>query len=294
MELTIPTPPAFSFKRTVLSHGWYDLPPFHFDKPSWRLSRVLDLERIGSVEVGISEGENSIVVSVPGRLSKAQVAGIERSVRHMLRLDESFADFYTMVSAHPDFSWIPLEGAGRLLRAPTVFEDLVKMICTTNCSWALTSKMIKVLVDSRGVPSKSGLKGFPSPEAMSEMPEEFYRKEVSAGYRSGYLKELADRVASREIDVEAWLTSDLPSRDLKKGIKRIKGAGDYVAENILKMLGRYDGMALDSWIRGRFAKMHAKGRPVSDKRIAKHYSRFGQWNGLALWCDMTRDWITAE
>jgi 3-methyladenine DNA glycosylase/8-oxoguanine DNA glycosylase len=294
MELIIPTPPGFSFKRTVLSHGWYDLPPFYLDKPSWTLSRVLDLAQAAPIEVAIREGRNSIAANAPGRASKAQVGEIERTVRHMLRLDESFADFYTLASGHPDFSWIPIEGAGRLLRAPTVFEDLVKMICTTNCSWALTSKMINALVDSLGEPAKNGRKAFPTPEAMSQMHEKFYRDEVSAGYRAGYLKELACRVASKEIDVEAWLTSDLPSAELKKQIKRIKGAGDYVAENILKMLGHYDGMALDSWIRGRFSEVHGKGRPVSDKRIAKHYSKFGQWNGLALWCDMTKDWIMSE
>ena len=63
-------------------------------------------------------------------------------VRHMLRLDDNIAEFYRLLAADSDFNWIPTQGAGRLLRSPTVFEDLVKMICTTNCSWALTEKMV--------------------------------------------------------------------------------------------------------------------------------------------------------
>ena len=31
---------------------------------------------------------------------------------------------------------------------------------------------------------------------------------------------------------------------MKKEIKKIKGVGDYAAENLLKLLGRYDGLAL--------------------------------------------------
>jgi 3-methyladenine DNA glycosylase/8-oxoguanine DNA glycosylase len=291
MELSIPLPPQFGFKRTVLSHGWYDLPPFHFDRSTWTLSRVLTLDAGKPVEVSITELDSLIKVAVGTKLPKRQAAAVERSVRHMLRLDESFTEFYALAAADAEFSWVAVEGAGRLLRAPAVFEDLVKLICTTNCSWALTSRIVKVLVQSLGVPARSGRSAFPAPEAMAGMPESFYRDEAGAGYRAGYLKELADGVASREIDVEGWLTSDLPTPELKKQIKRVKGAGDYVAENILKLLGRYDGMALDSWIRGKFAKMHAKGRAVSDKRIGRHYLRFGEWNGLALWCDMTRDWI---
>ena len=82
-----------------------------------------------------------------------------------------------------------------MLRSPTVFEDLVKMICTTNCSWSLTEKMVTGLVQSLGRESDDGRKSFPTPGAMALMPVKFYVDEVRAGYRAPYLKELADRVA---------------------------------------------------------------------------------------------------
>jgi len=290
MELAVPIPPQFGYKRTVLSHGWYDLPPFHFDRANWALNRVLSIAPGKAVEIRIRQQGDSLGISVPVRVSNKEMRSLETSVRHMLRLDESFTEFYDLIAADPDLSWVPVEGAGRLLRAPTVFEDLVKMMCTTNCSWALTARMVKTFVEL-GIPAKGGRKAFPTAAEMAAMPESFYREEAGCGYRSSYLKGLADQVASGEVDVESWLTSEAPTPELKKEIKRIKGAGDYVAENILKLVGRYDGMALDSWIRGKFSKIHAKGRAVTDKRIGRHYSRFGRWTGLALWCDMTRDWI---
>lgn len=212
----------------------------------------------------------------------------------MLRLDDNMTSFYHAVSTDPDFCWIASSGAGRLLRAPTVFEDLVKMICTTNCSWALTRKMVDGLINALGRESNGGLRTFPTPEAMASMPERFYRDQMRAGYRSPYLKELAERVANRELDVEGWTTSELPTVELKREIKRVKGVGDYAAENMLKLLGRYDGLALDSWVRGKFARTRNGTRAASDKKIARYYSRFGEWRGLVLWCDMTRDWLEAD
>jgi 3-methyladenine DNA glycosylase/8-oxoguanine DNA glycosylase len=50
-----------------------------------------------------------------------QLAG---TVTHMFRLDEDLSAFYELV-ADDDLAWCGL-GAGRMLRAPTVFEDVVK------------------------------------------------------------------------------------------------------------------------------------------------------------------------
>jgi 3-methyladenine DNA glycosylase/8-oxoguanine DNA glycosylase len=170
----------------------------------------------------------------------------------------------------------------------------VKTICTTNCSWALTMKMVRGLVTSLGQQATDGRRAFPTPEAMAAQTEKFYRDEVRAGYRAPYFKELAERVATGELDVESWLGSDLPTDKLKRDMKRVKGVGDYAAENLLKLIGRYDGLALDSWVRGKFARTHNKGRAADDKKITRYYSRFGRWQGLALWCDMTRDWLEQE
>jgi len=230
-------------------------------------------------------------VSTPRKLGKRAAARVERDVRHIFRLDEPLTEFYAAVSGDPDFSWIARDGAGRLLRSPTVFEDLVKSIMTTNCSWSLTRKMVTELVGSLGREAADGRRAFPTPEVMAAQPVGFYRDVVRAGYRAPYFKELAERVASGEVDVEAWATSGLPTAELKREMKRVKGVGDYAAENLLKLVGRYDVLALDSWVRGKFARVRNRGRACDDKKIARFYSRFREWRGLALWCDMTRDWF---
>src|SRR3984893_1644896 len=294
MQISIPTQRTFNLKRTMISHGWSELVPFEFDQNTWTLTRVIDLGNAAPVTVRITGSRRELRINTASRLTKTAERTVITDVRHMFRLDDDMASFYRAMAADPDFEWIGREGAGRMLRAPTVFEDLVKMICTTNCSWAMTDKMVNGLVESLGRESKDGRRTFPTPEAMALMPLRFYVNEVRAGYRAAYLKELAERVASGELDVGEWLKSDLPTPELIKKVKSVKGVGDYAAENLLRLVGRYDGLALDSWTRNKFARIRNSGRKASDRKIARFYSRFNSWRGLALWCDLTRDWLDGE
>jgi len=246
------------------------------------------------VTIRISSGKQGLKVVTSRELTDVVAGRIVRDVRHMMRLDDDLQAFYVAMSADADFAWITNEGAGRLLRSPTVYEDLVKMICTTNCSWALTEKMVTALVSELGRASDVGRKTFPDAKTMSEQSAAFYRDRIRAGYRAPYLKELAQRVASGELDVESWISSEAPLPDLIKEMKTVKGVGNYAAENLLKLIGRYDGLALDSWTRAQFAQKRNQGRAASDKKISRFYSRFDSWRGLALWCDMTRHWLDPE
>ena len=288
LEIKIPT--RFSFRHTVGSHGWYDLPPFEHVSGTNQLRYVFQpsgTDRAVSVVIAKQRAKLRVDLSEKPR----DVKRILKGVRHILRLDDDLSEFYRAVEVDERLSWIGDLNAGRLLRSPTVWEDLVKTICTTNCSWALTKKMSVNLVEKLGESTADGSKAFPTADAMAKQNVEFFRDEIRAGYRSPYFVELAEKVASGMLDVESWLSSDLPTALLKKEIKRVKGIGDYAAENLLKLLGRFDGLALDSWLRGQFYKTHNNGRTCKDKKIEKFYNKFGDWKGLAIWCDMTESWF---
>jgi len=283
-------PADFSFRHTIYSHGWCDLPPFVIDEKNWKLDYVFTCKRTGNpASARLSESDGKIRIDLDG--SKIDKAGLLRDVRHVLRIDDDLNAFYDLAKKDENLAWVSEINAGRLLRSPTVFEDLVKTICTTNCSWALTKKMVTNLVEKLGVPSKNGQRTFPTAEAMAVADADFYRDEIRAGYRSPYFVELAEKVASGSLDLETWLTTDLPTTELKKEMKKIKGVGDYAAETMLKMLGRYDGLALDSWLRAQFYKKHKNGRKCKDKTIERYYKEYGEWKGLAIWCDMTERWF---
>jgi 3-methyladenine DNA glycosylase/8-oxoguanine DNA glycosylase len=308
MELTIRTSKNFNFHRTVRSHGWYGLLPFELDKAKWKLVRVLDREQRKPVTVEITSRGNALKIVTSRAVGERAARNIIRDVRHMFRLDDDLQLFYEVVSAETEFAWIAEQGAGRLLRSPTVYEDLVKMICTTNCSWALTEKMVTALVNELGSKSDDARRSFPTAEVMAQQSVAFYRDKIRSGYRAPYLQTLAQRVASGELDVESWLGKEQRSSsptvregsnfkttdELIKEMKSVKGVGNYAAENLLKLIGRYDGLALDSWTRAEFARIRNHGRAASDKKIGRYYARFNTWRGLALWCDMTRHWLDPE
>ncbi len=289
-SFTIPTPKDFSFRRSVGSHGWYDLLPFEYDETKRKLSYTYFSPASGgpvSLTIARRDGLLSVRSASP-RVDRLEAGAV---VRRVLRLDEDLGDFYESVCCHDGFEWVRQISAGRLLRSGTVWEDLVKTLCTTNCSWSLTKSMIRNLVEKLGQPSTEGRKAFPSAEAIAASSPEFFRNEIRAGYRSPYFIELAELVAAGKLDPEEWLCSDLPTAELRKEIKKVKGIGDYAADNLLKLLGRYDGLALDSWLRASFYKKHNREKPCEDKKIERHYRKFGKWKGLAIWCDMTKEWF---
>jgi 3-methyladenine DNA glycosylase/8-oxoguanine DNA glycosylase len=213
-----------------------------------------------------------------------------QQARTCLRLDEDFRPFHREVRRYPAHRWMATSGAGRLLRSPTVFEDAVKMICTTNCTWALTTLMTTNLVQAAGTPSPDGGSTFPAAGAIAQLGERFLRQEVKAGYRAPYIIALAEAVATGKLDVESWRHSPLSTDQLFREMQKVKGIGVYAAGNLLKLVGRYDYLGLDSRVRTRYYALHRRGRKVKDSTLEHDYEQFGQWRGLVFWLEMTKEW----
>ena len=289
-KILIPVPNGFNFELTVRSHGWYSLPPFEASEdPAGLKCAVTDREGRSHAFV-VRPGPGGLVCEILTGSDRPTRAFLKNRIIHMLRLEEDLDPFYRLASGDVSLRWVKKKGAGRLLRSATVFEDLVKTICTTNCSWSLTTTMVSNLVEQLGEDVEGITKTFPTAETLASMPESFYREKVRAGYRAPYFQLLAKDIVNGRLNPEAWLDRSIPLADLKKEMKSVKGVGDYAAENLLKLLGRYEGLALDSWLRGGFYRKHNNGRECADSKIEKFYSRYGDWKGLAIWCDMTEHW----
>ena len=70
----------------------------------------------------------------------------------------------------------------------------------------------------------------------------------------------------------------------------VKGMGPYAAEGLLRLLGHYDGLAIDRWCLAKFQRLYGTKTLPTPARLRRRYRRFGAWQGLALWLDLTRDW----
>ena len=266
------------FRRTLGSHGVADLLPNRIDDDAWTFATTLDIGGRAHT-VRLSEG-------APGH---ARVEGAARAVpvvRHMLRLDEDLSRFYALIEGDGELAWAA-QGAGRMLRSPTVFEDVVKTVCTTNCAWSGTVRMVTALVEHLGI----GGKTFPSPAVMAEAPGDFYTDVARAGYRGPYLRAIAASVADGTLDLEELDgRSDLPDEEVAERLLGLPGVGPYAAAHIMMLLGRYGRLILDSWTRPKYSRL-TSGRKISDRTIERRFRRYRDFAGLAFWLYLTKDWV---
>jgi 3-methyladenine DNA glycosylase/8-oxoguanine DNA glycosylase len=170
--------------------------------------------------------------------------------------------------------------------------QLVKTISTTNTAWSGTRKMTAALVDNLGAAASGGSHTFPTPAAMAEVPETFYREVIRAGYRGPYLKQLANDVADGRVDLERLNDPELPDDEVASRLLALPGIGPYAAAHLmLTSLGRYSRLVLDSWTRPTYGKLSGARRTLKDSTIERRFRRYGEWAGLAFWLYLTRSWV---
>jgi 3-methyladenine DNA glycosylase/8-oxoguanine DNA glycosylase len=284
------------YVRLLNSHGLAELPPMRIDQQARTLSVTLPVGVGRPRTVHVRSGRPGFVeMTVDGRAPSATVlAELQAKVAHILRLDEDLSPFYGMVADDPDLSWVAAAGAGRMIRSATVFEEVVKTVCTTNCAWSATIRMVTALVEHLGERAANAPPGplgraFPSPATMAGASDAFYRDVVRAGYRGPYLRSLARSVADGEVDLES-LPNEPSDDEVEARLLALPGVGPYAAAHVMLMLGRYSRLILDSWTRPTYAKLVGR-RAVKDSAIERRFRRYRPYGGLAFWLYLTRDWV---
>lgn len=287
--------------RTLTSHGFFDLPPLRVDEEARTLDVTLRTGRGAPRRVRIRAGASGtalVEVLGPKTVSPATRAALATGAAHVLRLDPDLSAFYAKAAADPDLDWVR-SGAGRMLRSPTVWEDVVKTVCTTNCSWSLTTTMVKALVTHLGEPVAGHAEdpltnAFPTAEAMAARDETFYRQVVRAGYRAPSFVRLAELVAGGEADLEGLAAAsreDLPDDEVERRLLALPGVGPYAAAHVMMTLGRNSRLILDSWTRPTYARILGRRTPPADAAIVRRFRRYGPDAGLAFWLFVTKHWV---
>jgi 3-methyladenine DNA glycosylase/8-oxoguanine DNA glycosylase len=113
------------FARTIVSHGVAELPPNRIALETRTFETTLPVPA-GARTVRLTARDGKLLVDMLAERAGTRVRdALASTIAHMFRLDEDLSAFYAVVSADGDLSWCA-QGAGRMLRAPTVFEDVVK------------------------------------------------------------------------------------------------------------------------------------------------------------------------
>jgi N-glycosylase/DNA lyase len=274
--------------RTLVSHGVADLPPNRIDEEAHTLETTLALPGRRARTIRIRAGRPGFALVESENVGARDAVVLTDAARRMLRLDADLSAFYAAAGADAELAWA-CDGAGRMLRSPTVFEDVVKTICTTNCAWSATARMTTALVSELGLEAPDGRRAFPTAQAMAEADQAFYKNIVRAGYRGPYLRSLAADVASGALDLEQLVDPDLPDDEVAARLLALPGCGPYATAHMMMLLGRYTRLILDSWTRPKYASLN--GRKASDKAIECRFRRYRDYAGLAFWLYLTRDWV---
>lgn len=284
MQFSIPARQPFNFLSVVNSHGWVQLAPFVFDQEGATLSYVMRLASGRVTEIGMSATDGGVGVQVKGRLTRLERDELARAVSWMFGLDMDFSAFYKAARGEPKLRRAAKLARGRVLRSPTLFEDVVKTILTTNTLWGATKRMTLNLLGSFGDPIPGGeARAFPTPERIALAGPKRLREKVRLGYRAPYVHELAVRVASGDLELESLKTSPLPTPELRKELMSISGVGPYAAANLLLILGRSDFIPIDTWALKLVSHEWYEGGAVGPREVEAAFEKWGEFKGLAFW-----------
>jgi N-glycosylase/DNA lyase len=271
-----------SFARTVYSHGCAQLAPAAVSSPPLRYRRALRIDgRV--VDVTMRERARKLLVETDAPLRRRQLATLEAAVARMFRFDADLSGFYALVEADDALGWAA-KGAGRILASPTVFEDVVKTICTTNCAWSATIRMTQAL-------AALGEGAFPEPGLLAATGERWFGEVARMGYRGAYVLAIARAVADGTLDLERLRDARAHSdADVEESLLALPGIGPYGAAHVMQLLGRHRALILDSWTRPKYLAISGRKR-AADSTIRRAFARYGAYAGLAFWLYLTRDWV---
>jgi len=283
MHMYLAARPPFSFSAVADSHGWRQLAPFRGDGEA--LSYVIRLDSGRVTELNLAGAGDGADVSTADNLAPAEQEEVAATVTWMLGLDQDLSPFYEIAADEPKLAAAAAGAKGRILRSPTLFEDVIKTILTTNTVWGSTKRMVANVVNLFGdlLPADPERRAFPTPAQLAVTDEATLRSDARLGYRAPHVLDLAQRVAAGALDLEALRTSDLPTPELRKRLLSLKGVGPYAVANLLMLLGRYDAIPIDSWALSVVSKEWHDGARVGPAEVEAAFDRWGEWKGLAFW-----------
>jgi len=304
MKFTLPARKPFNFTSVINSHGWRQLAPFSYDENTNTLSYVLRLSNGRVIELRLRDATEGVTVETE-KLDKTERKEVADKVTWMFGLDMDFSLFYSASRVEPKLVHAKKLARGRVLRSPTLFEDVIKTILTTNTLWAATKNMTLKLANELGEPLQSAgrvvsnvsegrtlaphasagveTKAFPIPEAIAASSPDFLKEKIRVGYRAPAIHQLAVRVASGKFDLESLKTSELPTLELRKELLTMNGIGPYAAANLLMILGRHDFIPIDSYALKMVSNEWYRGEPITAKEVEKRFEKWGEFKGLAFW-----------
>ena len=290
MRIHLACPEDFRFLPAVCSHGFFMLAPNRWEPPEAAMYTTIPLGDERAVEVRIRAVAAGVEVASPASLSRSELRLVRAGVSRMLRLDEDLSPFHQHCAAHAVLKPAARVRFGRLLRSASLFEDIVKVICTCNITWGQTVRMIDELVGRFGAPAQQGgPRAFPTPARLAAAAPDQLRA-CGLGYRGPYIQRLSRAIVEGRLDLVKFEQFTGPTASLHKALQALDGVGPYAASSLCMLLGRYDCLAADSEMRRFLQEAHPR-RNWTPARVAAHYKRHVPWQFLVYWFELWSQYV---
>jgi 3-methyladenine DNA glycosylase/8-oxoguanine DNA glycosylase len=197
--ILVEVPKDFGLKATARSHGWYEIPPFQYAPETGILSVALRSAKGTPTRLDLTQSSvgSPVQITISGRGSAGEARAIARRV---LNLDWDLVPFHAVCCRYAPLGWVRRAGAGRILRGPSVFSDVVSSICGTNIAWKQAVKAIHRLASIAPM-APGGLRTFPTAEELLLAGEAHLRDTARLGYRAGYVLSYCQRVVEGAVDL---------------------------------------------------------------------------------------------
>jgi hypothetical protein len=252
-NIILQTPKYFRLNLCATSHGWVNLPPFFYSSLDETLSRTEQI-RNSTYTISMKQAGQYLQVKIIPRPSSTDLRTIKQRIYRSLSFDFPIDDFVNCSrKLSKRICRGAQEGYAYFLRGFTPFEDAVKTLLTTNCSWAYTKKVTSSICSSYGNQASDGSFAFPCLNILYGLGESEFRK-LGLGYRSRYLESLCRNFLSRNIKNNKWL-----------------GFGDYASAHFRFLLGKYDQIPVDREV-CRYLKI-----PYNTQSFDSVNTRYAKW-----------------
>lgn len=263
-----------------MSHGWYLLAPMRYSARDQVLRRA---DVIGGKAVELTIAHDGAALVVEGARDSAE---LRAKMTRMFQLDVDISGFVALTRNSPAHEWVEQSGFGRLLCGATLFEDIVKIIHTTNTMWRQTVRMTELLVEKCGKRTRAHRAAFPDPEDIVRFRPDELQEDCRLGYRAKSIHMLAKGIVDGAIDLARISDPAQSTEELFKSYRTLPGIGPYGAAHLLAMDGRHDFIAVDTEFRRFVRERYHKGRAVSDAAMLRRYAKWGRWKYLAYWAEL--------
>jgi len=275
-------PRFYNLHMVCHTHGWKNLAPFFWDDVSNSINFAVRIDT-QSIDISARQKSNKIEVSVTShsKLNSKNLNYTKGLIRRSLSIDANISGLYQKAKEiGKQYEKLIRKGAGRLLRAPTLWEDAAKTLFTTNCSWSLTEKICETICSEKFIPaSPSGAFPFPSPDVINGYSSNELKKLIPVGYRNRFLKSLAEAF-SNDSDLQHIESDEMDYFTAKKIASQLKGFGSYASSHILLLSGYFQDVPIDTVVVSYLKRVHRVRKPSSF--IDRHYRKWGEykWWGL--------------